>query len=123
MVMTLNLSPKSLRRGCLYTEPGFEPEVEPGLRVGFQPGLEPGLDNISLSRHFQQKLLSMVDNEGKFSLSPSSSPKGRPTISFQSQIAGFLFKLVRYPHFEHSAKLLDKYRKGSSKHTFHLITR
>ena len=37
-------------RGCLYTDPGFE------------QGLEPALDNISLSRYFQQKPLSMVNN-------------------------------------------------------------
>ena len=91
---------------------------------------EPGLDNISLSRHFQplqagatqkgmfhslfkgifRKLLSMVKTcslvfwprKGN-SLFPSSSPKGRPTISFQcfkqTHRKLSVLLLVRYPHF------------------------
>ena len=52
----------------------------------------PGLDNISLSRYFQQTLHTVNGkqpqsrfpaHQGKFSLFPSSSPRGRPTISFQ----------------------------------------
>lgn len=68
-------------------------------------------------------------HEGKFSLFPSSSPKGRPTISFQclqtntSQVASFLtYSLSTI--FKTRRKYWTKYRKGSwTNQTFHLTSR
>ena len=82
----------------------------------------PGLDNISLSRYFQQPLLSMVHNrslvfrpiKGNFPCFPLVRPKedlpSSLNVCKQRHITNCQFSHI----FRHSAKVLDKYRKGSN---------
>ena len=75
----------------------------------------------SLFKGVFRKLLSMVNNrslvfwlmKANFPF-PSSSPKGRPTISYNVCRFSNLFVIQI---FQHSAKVVDKYIKGSSEHS------